>query len=306
MKWVTILAFLAPMTVQAQHTVALLESKPASFPAPALNQADLITIPIQLVNGLILAQAAIDGREGAFIVDTGAPKLLINATLSTSQEPVAAFSYNSPVAVTGTTVKSFSWGGVQYRDLEALAVDVSHLEANAAQKLMGLIGFDILQGYEVMFDYQNEQVVLCTPKKNIVHRTTTPVATISFTMENHLPIIEVTINGQQLRLGLDTGAGVNLMDLSLLNKLNANTAGQSQMESLQGLGKNAELATAAVIPSASIGNIPLEPMRFVFTDLSDLQAYTSTHIDGLLGYPFFEQLRCSINYQKQELYVWGR
>lgn len=88
-------------------------------------------------------------------------------------------------------------------------IDLSHLESELKEPLYGLIGHNQLSYFTFHIDYTNRQLNLWRTfhKQNHIIKKE-----ISFILHNHIPIIEIDIAGKKLKLGLDTGAGVNTFD----------------------------------------------------------------------------------------------
>jgi hypothetical protein len=157
----------------------------------------------------------------------------------------------------------------------------------------------------VYVDYPNAQVLLLTPGKNKLHIAAEPLATIEFELQDHLPVVTVQINGQTLRLGLDTGAGVNLLDARHQANLLASLEATIRETSVRAIDQSTNLRETAVLESTQLSDLNLGEMSYLFSDLSHLEANTTLKIDGLLGFPFFEKVKCSIDYPNRKLHIWS-
>ena len=96
------------------------------------------TIPFTRVEKLILIKGKVDTTEGNFILDTGAPDLVLNVTYFRSYPVNAAENGDEQKNITGdadffgkTTVAKFKLGTFNYYRIDADLVSLAHLNQNA-------------------------------------------------------------------------------------------------------------------------------------------------------------------------------
>lgn len=305
MKWTFIIfLFFGSTCLLGQYPISFLEIPKARFSIPhAVPSADH-AVTANLIRGIWVVEAALDGREGAFILDTGAPMLAINRAPQTSGD-LAASGFNGQVNVGTTQVGNFTWSGINLSGFTALELDISHMEETFEMALMGLIGYEVIQGYEIFFDYGAGQIKVLEPGANSLHKYFQPEAVIPITFNHHLPVIYLEMEGKRYAFGVDTGAGVNLLDQDVFDKLSASGNVEETLESLQGLNHGVKDSKSIIIREASLQKKKVSDLRFLQSDLSQLEAFSGLKLDGLLGFPFLKNFKFSINYPKKKLYLWG-
>lgn len=269
---------------------------------PAL-PGDLVYVPFQLADGKIFVNARLEGKPKTFMLDTGAPGLILNGKKSNKEKNVSA-EFSALTASSETVVSRFEWAGMRRGNTNALVVNISHLEAAAGMELAGLIGYDLLKNAEVLFDYQNKQLVLSRDRKSVWHKDRKPQAVFNLEMIDHLPVLKVKIGDQTAYLGLDCGAESNLLDESFLKFLPKSMLSKVKKEKLVGMNRQEVVSVSARISDTRIQKESFQNMKYLFTDLSGVKGDMDFALDGLLGFPFFESAVISINYKKQKLYVW--
>lgn len=287
----------------SQNSIAYLRTAMPAAATELLPERDNLRIPFELVRGMIVLSAEIDAQQGHFILDTGAPMMVINDHPATDQ--IQASSFQQSVAVGQTTIGAFNWAGNEQYALDALVVDISHLESAFSRPLEGMIGYNALQQYELFFDYAEQIILRCSPRKNILHQTAKPLLSLPIDMYDHLPVITLQVGGKKLRFGIDTGACANLIDPSVLEDLDPALLTFLADEEVQGLDQQLTRTRALLIDELQVKERPLEAVKFLATDLSALRAASDNWLDGLLGYAFLSRLKFSINYPKQRLYIWS-
>ena len=81
-----------------------------------------------------------------------------------------------------------------------------------------MIGYDVLESFEIQFNYHERFITLTNLDKE-GNRYETPGHTSerldSFPIDigNYIPLLEVIIDGEPKLMGLDTGAEYNLLDI---------------------------------------------------------------------------------------------
>jgi len=310
MKWSIgfCLLFLSYGMTHGQHVVAFLNTLPEKVATESAyrfaKKQKAADIPFEIIRGMIVVQAHLDGQPGYFVVDTGAPLMVVNQTPNAEQSQQAK-SFAKAVSYAPQIIDHFEWAGLTTKKLDALALDISHLEASTQRSLSGMVGYNALYNYEVLFDYSQNRMTLYSPRRNELHRVATPLMEIPFELQGHLPVVVVQSGTQKFNLGIDTGASVNLFDRRWLSDLPQEVLIHLVQEEVRGFDQVLNPVPAALVSGMTLQGMALdEQMSYLFTDLQHLQVDTNLKIDGLLGFPFLKNLVFSINYAKRKLYIW--
>lgn len=267
-----------------------------------------LVIPIKRANNLIIIEANINGQTGNFILDTGAPGLVLNETYfrdykneSTRQE---AYGVNGPVVSFTTTVKQFEINAISYQNIKADIVDLSSIENTRGIKILGLLGTQLFNKYAIMVDlFRNVLFIHQVDKKgnilepNIKYKN--PYLKTPILLFNNVILMKVKIAEKNFWFAFDTAAETNLMDyqqpkavLELLNPINRftlNGVGNENLEVLYTRVKEIQIATRIFTNN-----------RFLVTNLAKMEKGFDVTIDGMLGYDFFTRGAFKINFVKKE------
>ncbi|NUO01695.1 MAG: aspartyl protease family protein [Saprospiraceae bacterium] len=301
--------FLGALALNGQHSVAFLNPLPVptALTSASGNSDKAVVetlIPFEVSRGMIIVKAQLNGEPGSFIVDTGAPLMVVNKMPATAVRQEAR-SFANTIAYAPETIDRFQWAELAFQNLDALALDISHLETSTQRSLSGMVGYNALSNYEVLFDYRENRMALYAPRHNVLHRTASPLLEIPFELQDHLPVVRLRAGEQTLVFGIDTGAGINLIDRRWFDELPEGMLDPGQAEDVRGLDQQMQTVPSGVISGLELNGWPLDAqMGYLFTDLQHLQTDTGLKIDGLLGFPFFKSLVFSINYPKRKLYIW--
>ena len=308
MKWIFVITGLLIHTfLWSQNQLAMFKPslKDLKIEAPTTTAAYKI-IPFQIVNRMIYVEAEVEREPGVFIIDTGCPGVVVNRDMSEKAKSIQAETLSSGLEMHATNIEQLCLGEMELENTTGLAVPFGSFASGHQEKVLGLAGYQPFKDFEILFDYNNQLLHLFPSKDAALHRSTKPVRQIFLSMEGHLPVITLQVGEQRLRFGLDTGAATNIIDAALINELPEEIVKYLPMEQMRCLNGQYQDVEAVNIGKLSIDDYPLQPMKFLFVDLSKVNENTEEQLDGLLGYSFFSQLLCSINYYEKRLNIWER
>jgi hypothetical protein len=278
--------------------------------AKTVNEPDDIAVSsnniqsFDFARNLIFFPALINGRPGNFILDTGAPTLLLNnhGKQSSKGQKVGptGLAAGGAVDLTNELVESFQMGGEDHGRRWALALDLTPMEARMERSIDGFVGHDLLRGGELRIDYPNRTFQLLKSSRKPREQKKAPTVTYRFEYVDHLPVITLKVGKKKLRFAIDTGAGSNLID-SRHKKIFQPTADKINVQGLDGADA---VHSVVVLPGLSgLDTVP-DQLSFVSMDLSHLQTSGETVIDGILGSAFLANYCVGIDYRRRKLYLW--
>jgi hypothetical protein len=205
-----------------------------------------------------------------------------------------------------TTIGHFNWAGIEEKKLDALVLDISHLEKAFQRPLKGMIGFNALKDYELFFDYEQRQVLRYEAQRNALHENADFLHKLPFQKLDHLPVIAVKIGKKKFYFGLDTGACTNLINRSVLESIEQELITDLPDEEVQGLDQRVNRVKAVNIKAIEVKGLVEKDLKFLATEMPELHSDDGIQLAGLLGYSFLSRMKFSINYPKQRIYVWER
>lgn len=272
-------------------------------------------IPFTRVGNLIVIKGAVDGVEGNFILDTGAPKLILNLTYfrdypgTASEEEAGGItggnSGNSP-----TMVPKFDFGPVHYEKVEADRVNLGHIENSKGIKILGLLGMQLFKRFEMILDYEKSQVHLhlINKKESSTYRSEM-LADSSMYNEFPIDLLEdklITYGemvGKKLIFVIDTGAESNVLDSRLPNKIFENVAITRRIL-LTGSGNKKVEALYGDMKNMRLGKLDVASLPVLVTNLEKMCFSYDKCLDGMLGFDFLSMHKIGFNFVKKRMYIW--
>lgn len=263
-----------------------------------------VQMPMELEQGIIFVEATIDGQKGTFILDTGSPALLLNDKII-RRGAKKMLSVASDYPVQAVRIGHFTWAGIQKQGLEALVMDLSHLEKTHKREIVGVIGYPAFSDYSILIDTQNERILIAKSKSDPFEHYARPQYALAFTLRQHLPVLQVRIGQRSYTFGFDSGSSANFIDQSLLEALPADHYRLSGEQEVYGFSSEPQQLPLVHIPAFSLEGPYLPEAAFLVADFSRF-AESGLQVDGLLGFPFIEGKIVSLDYREKELIFWVR
>lgn len=277
-------------------------------------QPDTVQIPFQMMNGLIYVPAKLNNQQGYFMFDSGAPVLILRKKYISE----AHISKDVSVDFTGmggmmqdvkwATGNTLDWGGIQLNDLDAPVASMDDMELENGVPIFGLMGYGILKGYQLTFDY-GKQLLLLEKVDEQGNLTGTQFAkgeilsSSAMRMKRHIPIVDVLVDGAVYPMGIDCGANANVIKVAAAEVLAEHMDYDEEQVSINGVGGSAQNNKVGFLMHSSVGDVDLEDMYTAVTDqmIGGGTGDQALPIVGLLGTPFLIQYKMTLNFNKGEI-----
>jgi predicted aspartyl protease len=269
---------------------------------------EVVSLSFKRVGSLLVVDGALKGETGAFIIDTGAPRLVLNATYfrqygKVMQAGITAGGLSGTVQeLRYADIDSFYFGSLLYRNLEASIIDLSHLEDLRQIKILGLIGTALFEKYLLSIDFVNSNLTLSDLGKKEPSFDDADFTT-KFTLENQVIITKITLLDKKLNFCIDTGAEINVVS----NKLPQSVLDSfvvTRRVTLNGTGKNKLTVFVGTIPNLKMGTFERIKPEVMMTSMRNLNKFTNTTLDGMIGADFFEGYKVILDFNKGKLWMY--
>jgi len=299
-RFLVVVLLLCSFWARAQDAVSFLKAETVETTADEVPLEAGYEQPFSFTRNLIFFNASVDGNPGNFILETGAPTLLLNnrgANAGTIQSSGQAAG--GSVSFANQRIESFEMGGRTLGKHWALALDLRSMESRTGERIDGYVGHKFLRGGEVRIDFPGRKFQLLRSSRFPRHEGRAPRKVLRFEYVDHLPVITVKVGKRKLRFAVDTGAGANLIDEKYRDLMH-NTGEQMNIQGLDGNNANHDIVSLAGLPCQDDN----EATRFVVMDLDHLQSAGQVPIAGILGSVFLANHTVGIDYRRRKLYFW--
>lgn len=287
----------------------------SSFKKNNAYRNDINTLPKEFItkfvikNGLIFVNANLNGKEGLFLLDSGLGcGLLLNSdakfigNLNSSDTYITGMGGGKCKNIETSFIDSFEWKGITLFNTEVSAMSLSNIIKD--DNFAGIIGYDLFKDYQLTFDYQHN-ILKAGTQKDIGKEARLNgklISVIPFELKDHMPVFEMEIEGKKYKIGLDTGASVNVMNKKYFNDFKLSNIEEVSMKGFGGVSK----VRRSNIKETKIGGLSYDNMTYNFEDtsLNTLNEQNNYGIDGLIGYEFLKQYITVVDFNSREIRIY--
>lgn len=274
--------------------------------APEITYRTQSAVSYRKVKNILLVEGKVNGDAGTFILDTGAPGLVLNEKLTPETRKIAGTGIFKKVQVGLKKILHFSFGEIERKNIETHTVDITHLTHALKTPISGLMGYDIFHGKGLFINQMENYIEVFKKRKQVFDLIGKPTFKIPFNLLGHLPVIKAKIGRQNIFCGIDTGSSIHLLDKEIA-KTYCLPPREGGFEYIKGLGSdNIIRKEIKMIPRLEAGNAVMWETNCVPADLGHLQdVIDEWEIEALLGMPFFANYKfVLIDYRSLNIYLW--
>jgi hypothetical protein len=284
-------------------------------PAP-YGDFETLIVPIKRAGNLIIVEAQIDSLEGNFVMDTGAPYLVLNSTYfrdapQIDEKSSAGINGEASGGSFTTIVHNFSILDLHYSSITADVTDLSAIENGRGIKILGLLGTRLFARFAVTIDLANNLLYIHKldnkgniPPKELVFKD--PYLTMPFKYLNNIIFFKGTVNDKPMWFVFDSAAETNLLDYTKAKKI-LKSMQIINRSKLTGIGGSSFEVLYARFDKLTLGDKQFLRNRVLITNLQKMGKAYDYSIDGILGYDFFSRGAFTINFVKSdfEMYIYN-
>ncbi|WP_276502090.1 aspartyl protease family protein [Terrimonas pollutisoli] len=286
-----------------------------SFVEPIVTSDTPTTIiPFSRAGNLIIIKAKVDSTEGNFILDTGAPKLVLNLTYfrgyPSHREEIESGGITGTTSANPTMVNNLVLGPIKYYKAEADRINLGHIENSKGIKILGLLGFQLFKRFEMIIDYEKNLIHLHLIGKKEASTYKSEMLNDE-SLYNTFPIIifedklltHGEIAGKKLTFIIDTGAESNVLDSRLPEKIFAHV-NITRRVMLAGSGTQKTEALYGDMKNIKLGKLEIGTLPVLVTNLEKMCFSYNQCLDGMLGFDFLSLHKIGFNFVKRKMYIW--
>ena len=238
-----------------------------------------ITVPFELVNGLIIVQAEMNGKIGNYIVDSGSNGILLNG--SSEDSDVSYQTLSSTLEGSEMKIESFRVGEFELAQLLGFSTDLSNLEVYLEKPIDGILGCAIFNPNSLLFDFASSKMIIS--EALIDESEVEGFNHLDFYIFEDLPMVNIKIADKKHSFILDSGATAHFIDTSILSisKISARRTGN--LKNIVTAGGKDKKSAEFKISNCRLGTVNSYDMDAYEKDFSEISATLNKKISGLLS-----------------------
>lgn len=267
-----------------------------------------LVIPLKHIQNLLMVEATINGVSGNFILDTGAPYLVLNKTYfrdkMSKTDLVASGITGKGSEVGRTKIDKLQVQELYYENVEADISNLAQIENSKGVKVLGLLGTNLFTQFEISIDVRRDVMQLYKLSKSgerlfKEQSQVNPDLQLPFELINNIIFIDGKIKEKALRFCFDSGAEVDVLS-STANRKVLTEFKVLRRSVLVGSGGQRAEVLSGVLKQLQLGNHNFIALQTYLTNLNDLKTAYATYLDGVLGYPLLFNGVVAINFKQKK------
>lgn len=303
----TLLFFLSMQCalVFANNPVYHFPSETELTAAKVFGEFDYVRVPITRIGNLILVEAKIGNQTGFFVLDTGAPYLVLNETyfrdMVLANQRMYTDVNGQSRSANVTYVPKLELRSLYYKNLRADLANLASIENSRGVKVLGLMGINLFLDLEMRIDIKEQVMELHkVDKKGIPLLPTRQCAQalkVPFNLKNRVIIVEANLKDQILKFCFDTAAEVTALSNGLSDDIYDSMVLEKQIDLIGSSGASNRVLYGR-LNGLQIG-IPINGCNAIITDLGELGKAYGTSLDGMIGYDLLKQGIVTLNFKTE-------
>jgi hypothetical protein len=273
-------------------------------------------IPFNRVDNLMVVQARVDTTEGNFILDTGAPHLVLNFTYFRDY-PIDMHQDGEQTSIAGpgdpiykTRIRELAFGSMNYFQLDADVTNLGNIENAKGLKVLGLLGLDLFRQCEMIVDFEKSQIYLhrigkkeSSTYKHQMLNDTSQYRVFPIDFANNRITTTTEVAGKKLKLVIDCAAESNILDSRLPDKILSLITINRRVK-LTGPGDRKVDALYGSLSSMKMGTQQIENLPVIILNLEYTCFNDGSCVNGVLGFDFLSQHKIGFNFVQRKMYIW--
>ena len=266
----------------------------------------LIKVDFELKKGLILFQASANDQQGWFILDSGAPSLVLNQKYfcPTHESPAS----DQLIGLQGQKISArpcdawtFELGALRRTGTGGFVMDLSYLESKERSlKILGLVGLDVFQGYYVQTCFRTKKLTFAKSKRKLLGKR--KFQKIPVKVHGHLQMITLNPTKRPVHFVLDCGSESNILDQAILDTYTFRKPDKPRVK-LVSADQESILVNEVHIAPGKLGTRMVDPMTFLVIELHPIQIDPANQINGILGIPFLSRYTLIFDKYKRNILI---
>lgn len=253
--------------------------------------------------GLLLVPGRVNDKLGYFLLDTGAPFLLINEVVEQPAADDVAQGLQGAVQLGMRSYDWIDWGMKPLEQVEVSHADLSHLHDYTGKAFLGILGYEAFAGQQVSIDYRNREVYFGKSNQPVLHLKGAPEFEWHFRQIGHIILVEATLQGKKCYFILDTGSVNSVLDSREAELLTAVV--QTDREVMLGSVDSRQLRTRYVqVQELAIQGQVYRELSLMPVDLSEVSKTLETRVSGIIGNDVLSQYTIAIDYKEKKIRFW--
>ena len=250
----------------------------------------------------------IGNQTGNFVLDTGAPYLVLNETYfeDARQSNDEAAGVTGQVEIAKLHVDTLTIPGHHWKNLDADVTNLGNIEDSKGIKILGLLGIALFKEYELSINYFENQLYLNTLNEKGEVRDTSGIPAWKQLYKGKMQVKDdhlfttVSIGKKRLTTCIDTGAEACVLNNDMPDYVWDLLEVKGRFL-LTGVGNTQTEVLSAKLLELRLNKYRIKNVRLVVANLESLSEAYGKEVDFVLGYTLLAGYIVTFNFVKNSI-----
>lgn len=187
---------------------------------------------------------------------------------------------------------------------------LGHIENARGIKILGLLGIELFRQFEMIIDFDRMLIHLhrigkkeAAGYRHAMLMEETAYQTIPIDLMDSRIVAQTELAGKKMKFIIDCAAESNILNSKLPDKV-WDQVTITRRVVLTGSGSKKAEALVGDLRSMKIGNVELQSLPVLITNLENTCFSYNGCIDGVLGFDFLSLHKIGFNFVTRKMYIW--
>lgn len=256
-----------------------------------------VNIPFEMVKGLMIIEASVDGQAGRFIFDTGADHFIIDSK-HISDDQVLIYTGSGETRGSVLQISELSVGSVSKGKVDAAIMDLSGLDNFLGFDVKGIMPGKIFEPHYLEIDFTNRLIVVA----HKINKSNRAKFNHQWEIENHdrIALVKTHFGDKDAYLILDSGASTTYLTTEAIHSITGSSPTGRSNNTITTEGTT--ISREYLLPTLSIGDHSVQNLKVYEIDMTTLSSAMGKNIQGIVNLRFLSETNILFDFKKNLVY----
>lgn len=262
-----------------------------------LTYASASNVPFEMVKGLMIVEARVDGHTGKYIFDTGADHFILDSRYNGPKD-LTIHTGSGETKGSSLQIEQISIGEVNKDNVDAAIMDLTNLDNFLGFDVKGIMPGKIFDPHYVEIDYTSRNIVI----SDKISKQDRNQFTHKWKIESidRIALVKTKIDQEEVYFILDSGASTTYLSLKTIESIAGSlpTGNSNNTVTTEGTAISREF----FIPEITIEDYTVQNLKVFELDTQSLSKAMGKNIQGIINLKFLSHTNILFDFRRNLVY----
>ena len=262
-----------------------------------LTYASAGNVPFEMVKGLMIVEARVDGLTGRYIFDTGADHFILDSRHNGPKD-LTIHTGSGEAKGSSLQIEKISIGEVNKGKVDAAVMDLTNLDNFLGFDVKGIMPGKIFDPHYVEIDYSSHNIII----SDKISKEERNQFTHKWKIENfdRIALVKTKIDQEEVYFILDSGASTTYLSLKTIESIAGSlpTGNSNNTVTTEGTAISREF----FIPEFTIEDFTVQNLKVFELDTESLSKAMGKNIQGIINLKFLSNTNILFDFRRNLVY----